>query len=237
MTKQINKPTELTTTTTMMHGGAREGAGRMPLGTKPVMIRLTPLQQSILSSLGGSKYLRDEVLDRLADMAKDLAYELIEDSEGDYRSAIESMCGESIEAVVAKLPSDLSEVERKAVIETASWLLEKEHDEVGGNRYVIEVKYSNNLLDVSSVHPEDLEYLDDCYKPFECRKFEAQNDEEAQEIVEKAQDEADEHALRLLGIDDPHEARASEFYASSPKFELYRIAQFEDDLIDTYRVK
>lgn len=216
------------------HGGRREGAGRPTLDTKPVMIRLTPVQQTVLSNLGGSQYIREEVLGRLADMAENLALDTIETAEGDFRSAIDSLCGE---AIVTKLPPDLSEVERKAVIETASWLLEKERDKFGGNRYVIEVKYSNNLLNVSSVHPEDLEYLDDCYKPFECRKFEAQNDEEAQEIVEKAQDEADEHALRLLGIDDPHEARASEFYASSPKFELYRIAQFEDDLIDTYRVK
>lgn len=218
-------------------GGRREGAGRPATDTKSVTIRLKPLEHSLLMSLGGSKYLREEVLSRLAALTEDLARDTIEESEGDYQSALDSMCGESIEAVVAKLPSDLSESELKAVIETAYEAIEKEHDEVGGNRYVIEVKYSNSLLDVSSVHPEDLEYLYDCYKPFECRKFEAQNDEEAQKIVEKAQDEADEHALRLLGIDDPHEARASEFYASSPKFELYRIAQFEDDLIDTYRVK
>lgn len=229
--------TNNTIETKATHGGAREGAGRRVEGTDYVKVRLTPLEHEILKSLGGSKYLREEVLGRLAEMTEDLAKELLEESEGDFRSSIDSLCGESVEYAVEKLPDDLSDNERLAVIENADWLLEKERDEVGGNRYVIEVKYGNSLLDVSSVHPEDLEYLYDCYKPFECHKFVAWTDDEAQAIVEKAQDEADAHALRILEIEDPYEQRAREFYEASPKFELYRIAQFEDDFIDTYRVE
>lgn len=219
------------------HGGRREGAGRPTLDTKPVMIRLTPVQQTVLSNLGGSQYIREEVLGRLADMAENLALDTIETAEGDFRSAIDSLCGESIEAIVTKLPPDLSEAERKAVIETASWLLEKERDKFGGNRYVMEVKYSNSLMDVSCVHPEDIEYLYDCYKPFECRRFVARNDDEAKEIIVKAEVEAEGHALSLLGIEDPHEALACEYREASPTFELYRIAEFGDDFIDTYRIK
>lgn len=229
MTKQINKPTELTTTTTMMHGGAREGAGRMPLGTKPVMIRLTPLQQSILSSLGGSKYIREEVLGRLAELAEDLARDTIETAEGDFRSAIDSLCGESIEAIVTKLPPDLSEVERKAVIETASWLLEKERDEVGGNLYEVHDCYNRDLG----------------YDDFE---FRARNDEEAYKILEARQAADDRRALAIVEEADKkastlEEQKAARYlrqdYEDAPCYPLSvrRVAIFKGERLDEFDVE
>lgn len=228
MTKQINKPTELTTTT-MMHGGAREGAGRMPLGTKPVMIRLTPVQQSILSSLGGSKYIREEVLGRLAELAEDLARDTIVEAEGDFQSALDSMCGESIEGVVEKLPAELSETERKAVIETASWLLEKERDEVGGNLYEVYGCYNRDLG----------------YDDFE---FRAQNDEEAYKILDARWSADDRRAYKIVEEADKKARTVAEQRAVSdlrstledaPCYinRVRRVAIFKGERIDEFDIE
>lgn len=214
-------------------GGRREGAGRPTTDTKSVTIRLTPLEHDILRSLGGSKYLRG-TLGRLAELTEDLARDLIEECEGDFQSAVDCCWGDSIEYVCEMLPDDLSELERQAVIDNASWLLEHERDQIGGNRYTVEVTRDNRLTDVSSVSPEDVEFIVDCYKRFE---FVAKNDDEAQTIVEKAQDEADAQALRILEIEDPYEQLAREFYAASPKLKLYRVAQFGDEYLDTFSVE
>ena len=208
-------------------GGRREGAGRPATDTKSVTIRLTPLEHSILMSLGGSKYLREVVLGRLAEMTEDLAKELLEESEGDFRSAIDSMCGESVEWVCKKLPDDLSDAERQAVIENASLLLERERDKVGGNRY--EVK------DCESSENKVL----DCYENFE---FVAWSDEEAYQIVEARQEEADAKAVAIVeeaeaaGAENAYELRKAYDEAPSYFYNLKRCAYYKGEWLGDFDV-
>lgn len=224
-----NNTIETTEATTKTHGGAREGAGRRVEGTDYVKIRLTPLEHSILKSLGGSKYLREEVLGRLAEMAEDLARDLIEECEGDFQSAVDCCWGDSIESVCEMLPDELSELEQQAVIDNASWLIEHERDQVGGNLY--EVHDCNN---------RDLGY--------ENFSFRAWNDKKAYEILEARQWADDRRALAIVEeaekkASTPEESKAArelrQSYEDAPCYPMSvrRIAVFKGEQIGEYEVE
>lgn len=211
------------------HGGAREGAGRPVEGTNYVRLRLTPIEHSLLMSLGGSRYLRETVLGGLVKITEDLARDTIVEAEGDFQSALDSMCGESIEGVVAKLPAELSETERKAVIETAYELIEKEKAEVGGNMYEVYGCYNRDLG----------------YDDFE---FRAQNDEEAYKILEARQAADDRRALAIVEEADKkastlEEQKAARYlrqdYEDAPCYPLSvrRVAIFKGERIDEFDIE
>lgn len=224
MTNTIN-----TIETKATHGGAREGAGRPVEGTNYVRLRLTPIEHSLLMSLGGSRYLRETVLGGLVKITEDLARDTIVEAEGDFQSALDSMCGESIEGVVEKLPAELSETERKAVIETASWLLEKERDEVGGNMYEVYGCYNRDLG----------------YDDFE---FRAQNDEEAYKILDarwsaddrrahKIVDEADKKARTVAEQRAVSDLRST--WEDAPCYinRVRRVAIFKGERLDEFEIE
>lgn len=78
------------------HGGAREGSGQKPKGTKLVGIRLTPEKHDLLNRLGGSKWIDQKL--------------------GKIMKTVEK----TIESVFHSIPPKVSDVEKYT---TAHWML------------------------------------------------------------------------------------------------------------------